>query len=276
MQTHMAQAAALAIYGNAFLSGRCGTPENTLAPSTLTFCEYVKFVEVTRRPANRNENPFAQNPADWVCRLKADGVQAIRIAHSPTPGIQSAPEHMLAGFAGGGGAWRLETIKGKTADHWLSRWEIGNQDHPDRKIWRVTYGRVAQDRPVTPTQWPDLDVLKRRLVKNLSEIAAFAKRQKLGHFAAVFKNGLDCLGSRPLPQNLFHQDLISSPCLPHSAAQLLAAIQSAWVFGGMGSWNDLGFDDEAQPVYDRLSAELYELLTAALESATNTSMPRQA
>jgi hypothetical protein len=33
-----------------------------------------------------------------------------------------------------------------------------------------------------------------------------------------------------------------------SAAQLLTACRTPWVFGGMGSWNDMSFDGKEQPV----------------------------
>ena len=52
---------------------------------------------------------------------------------------------------------------------------------------------------------------------------------------------------------------MTPPMAPLPAAQLLGAAQSAWVFGGMGSWNDLGFEGEDQALYDRLSEELYRL-----------------
>jgi hypothetical protein len=38
---------------------------------------------------------------------------------------------------------------------------------------------------------------------------------------------------------------------------LVAAASKAWVFGWMGSWNDMGFEDKAeQQEYDEVSREL--------------------
>jgi hypothetical protein len=144
---------------------------------------------------------------------------------------------------------------------------------PERKIWQVTYGRVARDQPLMVAPSTDLDVLKKSLARNLSEIAAFAGRQKLDGFARAFEKGLECLESATPSLGLFHADMSSAAILPLPAQQLLAATQAAWVFGGMGSWNDVGFEGQSQADYERLSEELYGLLNASIVAATNASMP---
>jgi len=45
----------------------------------------------------------------------------------------------------------------------------------------------------------------------------------------------------------------------------------AWVFGGMGSWNDIGFQDEKdRQLYEDLSDKLYDLVIAALVAGINS------
>ena len=46
---------------------------------------------------------------------------------------------------------------------------------------------------------------------------------------------------------------------------------ASWVFGGMGSWNDIGFvpDDPMAPEYESVSADLYSAVLAALGAAAN-------
>ncbi len=48
--------------------------------------------------------------------------------------------------------------------------------------------------------------------------------------------------------------------------------QKAWVFGGMGSWNDLWFEGEAQGEYDRVSDRLFQTVNEAIRAAANTSL----
>jgi hypothetical protein len=55
------------------------------------------------------------------------------------------------------------------------------------------------------------------------------------------------------------------------AKQLLGAVQTAWVFGGMGTWNDLGFEGDDRREYDALSGELFLLLNQAICGAVNTT-----
>jgi hypothetical protein len=51
----------------------------------------------------------------------------------------------------------------------------------------------------------------------------------------------------------------------------MAASSSAWVFGGMGSWNDIGFPDkQKEDEYDRLSAELYEVINECYVAVANS------
>ena len=60
--------------------------------------------------------------------------------------------------------------------------------------------------------------------------------------------------------------------MPLEAKQLLGAVLAAWVFGGMGSWNDLGlFDGNDQQEYTELSDELFVLLNQAISVAVNAT-----
>jgi hypothetical protein len=60
-------------------------------------------------------------------------------------------------------------------------------------------------------------------------------------------------------------------CLTPLAIWLLDACQSAWVFGGMGSWNDMAFQGEVQVEYVRMSERLFLTLNEAIQAAANTS-----
>src|SRR5258706_16035148 len=49
-------------------------------------------------------------------------------------------------------------------------------------------------------------------------------------------------------------------CMPRAA-------MSAWVFGGMGLWNDLGFDGADGQEYERVSETLFTIINEAIEIA---------
>jgi hypothetical protein len=53
--------------------------------------------------------------------------------------------------------------------------------------------------------------------------------------------------------------------------QPLAAAQAALVFGGLGSWNGVDFDETNRGRYQELSARLHQLLNQAIVVAANSS-----
>lgn len=70
---------------------------------------------------------------------------------------------------------------------------------------------------------------------------------------------------------ILHQDLLVIKNYSLKALQLLFAAGTAWVFGGMGSWNDMGFKEkEIQENYLRLSRQLYESLLQSILATSNS------
>ncbi|MCO5095154.1 MAG: hypothetical protein M9960_08145 [Xanthomonadaceae bacterium] len=271
MQGTIAQIVALVVHGNAYLRSEEQAVAFPSDHSTLTFCELVKFVGLTRSGESWNETPFAQDPVSWLEELRRSEVHAIRMIHMPSgQNLDGATDRMLVGFVGGGGRWLLETTGSNGSDYWEGRWEVGDQGRADRKIWRVTYGRIAANQPPSPPASSDLQSLRQRLTRNLTEISAFAHHQKLEGFAKAFESGLSNLASSSPGTGLYHNDLLTAD-MPLTAAQLLSAAQSSWVFGGMGSWNDLGFDGDDQRTYEDLSEALYKLLNDSIVSAANST-----
>ena len=279
MQTTIAQIVACTIHGNAFLSGIPSSNTADFYPgnSTFTFCEFVRFVDLPLPNESTAEKTYAPDPAAWFTRLKQDGVRALRMAYLPSEQIKLGEKpvaaRMLAGFIGGGGRWVIEAVKLSSSDYWEGRWQVGDKNHPDRKIWRVTYGRISRNQPSPNNASVDLDALKASLDQTLGEIAAFARAHQLDNFAKAFEKGKALLEVNDPLSTVFHSDIGPRNFLPVAAAQLLAAVQVAWVFGGMGSWNDLGFEGDEQVRYDKLSEELYQLLNQAVVAATNSSIP---
>jgi hypothetical protein len=271
MQGPIAQVISLTAHGNAYLSG---VSSNDFYPgnSTFRFCEYVRFVDFAEGETPE-ERPYADNPLSWFERLKQEGAQTVRMHHVPTEGQQegkeTVPERRLVGFIGGGGRRLLEVTKRNGSDFWEGRWEAGDEGREDQRVWRVTYGRIATDYPSIDSPSTDLASLEGSLSENLHAIATFARSHKLDGFAEAFEKGLAQLISVDPLAGLYHNDLAPTGTLPLPALQLLAAAQSAWVFGGMGSWNDMAFEGEDQSTYDRLSEDLYQVLNDAIVASAN-------
>ena len=269
MQGIIAQAAALAIFGNDILRGY-SREDFWPASSVFKFCKAVRFVALSGEATKPTESLFAEDPMQWILRLRDEGTSSLRlhaVAHND-PGIS---DRMSVGLVRGGGRWFIETQQARVSDLWQARWQSVNKDDPDRKIWDVAYFRIDKGRPHIPLQTKSIAALRQDLMMVLSEIEAFAARQKLEYFAGVFRKAAGLLSSdHPLSQT-YHSDFAPTPAMPLEAKQLLGAVQTAWVFGGMGTWNDLGFHGDDQRESDALSGELFLLLNQAICSAVNTT-----
>jgi len=271
MQTSIAQVAALTIYGNAFLlrpSAIVGFyPEN----STFHGCEYVNFVDLRRNGNQWVEEVFAADPVAWFEALRKQGVVTLRAQYG-TSGRTQPADRVLAGFVGGGGRWLLEAQASGGSDFWEARWQVGDRTRNDRRIWRVTYARFAANQPsIQPEGLEDLERLLQEFEQHLIAIEEFARAQKLDNFGNLFQSARSRLHSEPPYADQYHSDLTRPEFLPVAACKLLAACQDAWVFGGMGSWNDQAFDAATQPRYEALSEKLYQLLNRAVVVAANSS-----
>jgi hypothetical protein len=267
LQGTIAQAAALAIFGNDILRGY--SRQNFWPASTVfKFCKAVRFVALSGEATRPTESLFAEDPGQWISRLRDEGATSLRLHDIPRNDPRIS-DRMSVGFVGGGGRWLIETRRAQASDLWEAQWQVMNKDDPDQKIWGVTYFRTSHGGAHIPTQPRNLATLRDDLSIVLAKIEAFAIRQKLEHFAGVFRNAAGKLSSDHPLSETYHSDLAPTAAMPLEAKRILGAVQTAWVFGGMGSWNDVGFDGDKE--YDALSGQLFLLLNQALCSAVNAT-----
>jgi hypothetical protein len=211
----------------------------------------------------------ATTPDEWLSGEATPGRSAVVLHGSiENPRI---PERMSAAFVGGGGRWLLALHSEKGKDLWQASWEVGNQQAADRRIWRVRYGLVAENADVALPALRTTDAVTGQLREALADIADFADDHRKDGFAACFRRALQCLESDDPFREVHHKDLAPEGLLDLPARRLLAACQGAWVFGGMGSWNDMGFEDAEQKRYDSVSDRLFALLTEAICVAAASS-----
>ncbi len=270
MNGPIAQAVALVCHGNAALRG-APVPRFFPDNSTCQFCDRVEFVELGgSTPGEAGERVVATTPDEWFERLKDGGVVALRLGHGSSGGDPPLCDRLTAGFVGGGGQWSIAGVAGRRRSIWAARWDVWNQKAPQRRIWRVTYGCVGEVAGGAPARAPALGRFATRLGRVLGEIAPFARRHDCRAFAGCFEAALRTLETGAGP-SVYHRDLAPRGDLPPEAERLLAVCQQAWVFGGMGSWNDLGFEGPEQAVYERLSEALYRAVNAAIVAAANAS-----
>jgi len=269
MQGTIAQLLSLAAHGNEYLSGR---PDNSYYPdnSTFKFCKFVKFVDLQSSGTKWHEREFASDPNSWFEKLKDTGVVQLRVRYIST-NKEEISDRMSVAFVGGGGRWLIEAVKPNKSDFWEANWKVGDRDDPDQNIWHVKYGRILRNANQPEQPLPAAKEVKEHLKEVLSRISAFAHKNDCGNFGECFDRGISALTNLPSSTvkgyNIFPENYATP-----EHHQLISACQSAWVFGGMGSWNDMGFNDnEVHKQYEALSDELFNLINLALVVASNPS-----
>jgi len=269
MQTSIAQMVALTCYGNAAIQGR----QAAFLPShsTCQYCEWVKFIAGGRQANGTDETiTVAASPAAWIEYLLKSGMQGLRLHQRAQNLAANFPDRISSAFVGGGRQWRIEGLRSdETSEFWLSKWEVGNKDAPEHKIWRVTYG-LCEVGVTSAFELRTISSILDDLRTALTEIRNFSETNRCGNFTKCFDDALHALDDSEADVG-YHRDLYPMGAVGTGAASLLKAAQSAWVFGGMGSWNDMGFEGETQKEYERISDKLFELLNDAIEAAATSS-----
>jgi hypothetical protein len=260
-----AQLAALAIAGNYWLRGG---ELGRFWPDAAVFkwCKYVKFI--TRTGAHREENPYTDDYLSWLAKQKGEGITGFRMIYeSVNRGL--ANDRMTAVFVGGGGHKMVECVHGNTADRWDSGWVASPPDAAG-KVWEVKYARIAQDMPIAGQGDPHAAFGE--LEAALAAILRFAEKgdDDAKRFAPDFAAALTCLTSDKRPKRSFLFPDLECMIEDEGAKSMLAACQAAWVFGGMGSWNDQGSGEE----YETVSENLFMAIMHAAAAATNSTFPR--
>lgn len=270
MKGSVSQVIALATHGNEFLRkdriSKWFYPHNV----AFKFCNKVDFRELKKIIfLNPKEIVVSEDPFEWFSYLKCGRCMYLRVYFQPRserPGILS---HQLAGFVGGGGAWMIEAVYKSYSDFWSPRWEVSDKDHPKR-IWTVNYGRTIKNGLTKNIQINENEV-KDELDLTLAKISEFAFSRKLDDWGKIFKHSRTILNSEQPEQNSYYKKLIPIRNYSLAARQILFAASSSWVFGGMGSWNDVGYAVENEfELYKQLSAELYDNINRSVVSAVNS------
>jgi hypothetical protein len=118
------------------------------------------------------------------------------------------------------------------------------------------------------SNFPDMESASRSLENSLREVKAFSEKNKLGwedRFAEAMK-----LLHDPHPIVPYHPDLLPPSFDGIRSRQLLAGAAKAWVFGGMGSWNDIYISEQAQEKeYQRITKNLYQSALQSIGAVTN-------
>lgn len=265
----IAQLISIAAHGNVSLTGK---PERNFFPDNPVFdgSRLVTFVDPQNSPTKWREPELAADPLAWFEKLGHDGVIQLRVRYEPA-GNANIPDGMCVA-AEEKSRWLIETVKQAHSDFWEARWDVGDRSDPERKYMNVKYGCVLKNANLPEPPRPAVTEVKEELEEILRKISAFAYKHRYGEFGGCFDRGITALSAPPSRDSWACKILPANYAAP-DYCQLLNACESAWVFGGPGSWNDMYFDGDAYKEYGELSESLYNLIYLALYVASNP-LPR--
>lgn len=273
MNGELAQIIALIGYGNEFFSAPQGDPPE-LFPSNSTF-QYlsdVSFKEKTWKSVfSRKQEIIAADTRTWFAYLRAAGITRLRLAtfHLSQRLLKSIPEHIGVAFAGNG-FWCIRADSGKATQLWRARWSIKNHNDPQNRIWSVEYLRIPPY--LAQAKFPRVDEAVQELREALDDARIFSKKADLGFWGEYFAEAIGLLG-HSAPVIPYHPDLLPPGFRVLSSRQLLASACKAWVFGGMGSWNDVYFENTSKmkKEYVSVTSRLYQAIMNAIGAAANST-----
>ncbi len=249
-------AVALTIYANSRLAGlECPG----FWPNAVVFQwkDKITFEALTGRFL------AAEDPETWVDMLRSRGVVGFH--------VHSGGGHPIAeAFAGGGSRWVVEAIHQDQIECWI---------RVSRDIRECRFVRRSTDQEC-PVHERQLDVVAEELKLAILRAQSLLEPNRLGvhpdqlsWFDTRLKGALAALSSDSPKSPFMYSELESPSNLSLPAGQLLAACGEAWLFGGMGSWNDVIPIPTAKEEYEGATNDLYRLVIEGICIAANTSFP---
>jgi hypothetical protein len=251
MNGELAQLVALAAHGNAFLAGCEPDPPELESSTTFKYMAALEFADGTEELTTTSA---------WFEMLRAEGVPGLAVAAAPMG-------RNFVAFANAGRWWLDDRERA-----WRAEWSVTDLHASDHRIWSVVY-RVFD--PPEVDDAPDVATARIRLEEALTDVSNFCDRHSTG-FEEHFERASRFLAS-PQPTMSYYRDVLPQRGYVLAARQLLAAATEADLFGGMGSWNDLVFDEpNAKAEYEAVSDRLFEGVIGATVAAVNSFDPEAA
>ncbi|WP_053202166.1 hypothetical protein [Jiangella muralis] len=267
MNGELAAITAMAAHGSRWLATPGTQPPPELLEANSCF-RYVRLLNVdVGRPGILGPGRTAHGTADWLVALRRGGAdRLVLVSRPPMPG--APPLQVTSAFANGG-SWGL-LATGDAAALWTIAWTVGDRNAPDSRVWDLaaTSGPAHGWQPAVPAA----DAARSTLLAALDEIGRFAEDAGLGEWSEWFTRAQALLDDEE-PVAPYHGDILPEQS-PLQLRQLAAAAVQAWVFGGMGSWNDVWLEDQvARTSHERLSRALYDAILTALTAAAGHQSP---
>ena len=267
MNTELADLVALVAHGSAWLAGATGTPPPDPLADTAAIRRSLRFDD--------GAGGGVASARDWLVQLRDRGGRRLWLVVHEGRAPMGAPPRMMAGFANAGRSAVVVDL-GAAAEVWTATWEVGVKPGPGRTaIWDVVYSSTLVGPVGEELSAPEVGPAFERLQAALAAAEAFALSQDetwIAEWAEVFRAALDAGAADPSGGH--YAGILPERGFSDQARRLVAMAGQAWVFGGMGSWNDVVVSEEpGRTRYGEVSEELFQAVLHGIEAAANAFVP---
>ena len=203
----------------------------------------------------------------WLEYLRETGYQRFMLVSSPAP----SSFWQSSGFAGGGTRIGIRTIGTALDTLWRPSWQVHRL--PAKVTWDVSYtAEPYEASKQLQHAFKPLSEYIDHLQHALQQISDFAEQIDQRFWQVNFFDPAIVMltDAKTAPKLAFELPEVYS----EEAYRLLNAVYKAWVFGGMGSWNDepanSAHSRQLEQSYTQLSAQLYHALLQCSQGAVNS------
>lgn len=257
----------LVIWGNVFLSdaNALSRPEFTSRESPFEI-EWLnlKFVETNGLGI---EELYARGPGNWLTRLKNDGCTRLELHYV-------GPTNVIAetGFwhsAVDNSYMLIETVGPNGSEYWAVKSKY------DRKTstWQTTFYTTKLKLKQKIEDELIVSQSTAQLRKKLISVQEFAASVGLDGWIKNFQNGVDLIDINAERSDSIEIEYLPNELIGANARSLMKAVSSSWHFGGMGAWDDGGYElsKDQEEEYYKVSAQLYFELHRSLVAVANST-----
>lgn len=267
MNVSILQMVSIVSYSNAYLNDQLPEISNQGEKISM-YCNKVLF----HIPVEGNETQYTtQAPIDWFLSLKYRGVKQVKLHYKSVPNL-NMPERMSAGFVGGAGIWMVETVLDGKSEFWYSKWQVDEHQRKlgSDRIWTVIYKKAPITELLTEVYTVDTQAEELKLI--LSQLVSFCSEIKESGWQSIFAGAKTVLDNAKPSVSTYLKDMIVDGVYTPEALALMEAADRSYVFGGMGSWNDVvSFETkEQESTYLALSDKLYASLNKCILAFANS------
>ncbi|WP_127783652.1 hypothetical protein [Rhodococcus sp. X156] len=266
MNGELAALIAVVLHGNAWLADPSGPPPSLERDSsTLRYVQSLTFTQ-PKQGLFRPERAF-EGTGGWLAAQQRAGVRRLSL-FAPTMNTGRLAPHLAAAFSNG--VPRGLVARGKSQVLWWAHWDTDGTKDARGAIWRVSLSASELPASFEPAA-PSVPAATQELLAALGAARSFAAAHDLQGWADVFA-GAVAAGESDHPEIAYHSDLAPDGLLTPQQRRLLAAAMQGWVFGGMGSWNDVYLEGDAETTQlNQVSHRLYAAVTGALVAVANAT-----